>query len=114
MIVIGAKFIGLSLFSKCCPKAYSLYRFGASLSTMTYSSGAELRLSLSDLIAKTIYHFIDKEDLGPGDERENLLNAEDAAENIFEILGLQVNDGPNAEGEIETLIARSVPGEPEV
>lgn len=81
------------------------------MSTMTKQSAPELRLSLNDLIANTIYDFLDNDDTTPEDERENRLATEDAAESILNILGLIVNDGPNADGEIEAVITKAIPDE---
>ncbi len=78
---------------------------------MSDRSSAELKLYLNDLIAKTIYEFLDNEDVSPEDERENRLVTEDAAESILNILGIEVNDGPNANNEIEATIARNMPDE---
>lgn len=78
---------------------------------MSDRSSAELKLSLNDLIANTIYEFLDNDDVSPEDERENRLATEDAAESILNILGIEVNDGPNADGEIEATITGNMPDE---
>ena len=78
---------------------------------MSDRSSAELKLSLNDLIANTIYEFLDNDDVSPEDERENRLAIEDTAESILNILGIEVNDGPNADGEIEATITRNMPDE---
>jgi hypothetical protein len=78
---------------------------------MTNRSSAELRLSLNDLIANTIYEFLDNEDVSPEEDRENRLTTEDAAESILGIIGLTVNDGPNEKGEIEATFTKAVPDE---
>lgn len=76
---------------------------------MSKQSGAELRLSLSDLIANTIYSLLDNESNSPEDEKEKRLAAEDAAENVLDILGMTVMDGLGDSGEIRTVIARNIP-----
>jgi hypothetical protein len=78
---------------------------------MTNRSSAELRLSLNDLIANTIYEFLDNEDVSPEQDRGNRLATEDAAESILGIIGLTVNDGPNEKGEIEATLTKAVPDE---
>lgn len=76
---------------------------------MSKQSGAELRLSLSDLIANTIYSLLDNENNSPEDEKEKRLAAEDAAENVMDILGMSVMDGSGDGGEIRTVITRNIP-----
>jgi hypothetical protein len=78
---------------------------------MSNKSSAELRLSMSDLIADTIYQFLDHEDETPDEKRENKLATEDAAESILNIMGFTANDGPNANGEIEATLAADIPDE---
>lgn len=78
---------------------------------MMKQSAAELKLSLNELIANTIYEFLDNEDINPEDARENKLATEDAADSILGILGIEVNDGPNNNGEIEATFTKAVPDE---
>lgn len=78
---------------------------------MTNKSSAELRLSMNDLIANTIYEFLDNEDVTPEDDRQNRIATEDAAESILKIIGLTVNDGLNENEEIEATLAKVIPDE---
>jgi hypothetical protein len=78
---------------------------------MSDKSGAELRLSISDLIANTIYDFLDHDNETPEDQKENRLATEDAAESILNIIGFMANDGPNADGEIEAVLVSETPDE---
>lgn len=82
-----------------------------SVSNMSKQSAAELTLSLSELIANTIYGFLDNEDATPEEDRENKLATEDAADSILGIIGLVVNDGPNDNGEIEATLTKAIPDE---
>jgi len=99
------------LFSLNALRQVTLYRRGGSLSTMSNKSSAELRLSLSDLIADTIYQFLDHENETPDDKRENKMATEDAAESILNIIGFTANDGPGPDGEIEATLAADIPDE---
>jgi hypothetical protein len=78
---------------------------------MTKQSSAELKLSINELIANTIYNFLDNENASPEDDRENRLATEDAADSILGIIGLTVNDGPNENGEIEATLTKAIPHE---
>ena len=78
---------------------------------MAEQSAAELKLSLNELIADTIYEFLDNDDVNPIDDRENRLATEDAADSIIGIIGLVVNDGPNDSGEIEATLTKAIPDE---
>lgn len=78
---------------------------------MTKQSTAELKLSLNDLIANTIYKLLDNEDISPEEDRENRLATEDAADSILGIIGIVINDGPNENGEIEATLTKAIPDE---
>jgi len=78
---------------------------------MSKQSAAELRLSLNELIANTIYAFLDNDGISPEDARENKLATEDAADSVLGIMGIIINDGPNDNGEIEATLTKAIPDE---
>lgn len=78
---------------------------------MSNQSGAELRLSLSDLIANTIYSILDNDEDSPAELEESRLATEDAAENVLGILGLSVMDGLSKDGNIRAVITRDIPND---
>lgn len=78
---------------------------------MSNRTSAEIRLSLSDLIANTIYEFVDHDAGTPADEREQRIAIEDAAESILGILGIVIKDGLNEDNEIQAILSREIPEE---
>lgn len=78
---------------------------------MSKQSAAELRLSLNELIANTIYAFLDNDGISAEDARENKLATEDAADSVLGIMGIIINDGPNDNGEIEATLTKAIPDE---
>lgn len=78
---------------------------------MSKQSAAELRLSLNELIANTIYEFLDNDGISPEEARENKIATEDAADSVLGIMGIIINDGPNENGEIEATLTAAVPDE---
>lgn len=77
---------------------------------METKTSAELRLSLSNLLADTLHQFIDN-DGEDSESPESRLIAEDVAESILEIIGIQINPGPNEQGEIEAIMSQDMPEE---
>lgn len=76
---------------------------------MSIQSSAEIRLTLSDLIADTIYSFLDNSDNSPEEERERRLATQDAADDILNVLGLVIKENQDSESGIEALIMKDVP-----
>ena len=81
------------------------------VSNMSKQSAAELRLSLNELIANTIYEFLDNDGISLEEARENKIATEDAADSVLGIMGITINDGPNENGEIEATLTAAVPDE---
>ena len=109
IIVTGDKFTGLSLFSNRCPRAFTPYTQGGTVSSMSTQSSAEIRLTLSDLIANTIYSFLDNSDNSPEEERERRLATQDTADDILNVLGLVIKENQDVQSGIEALISRDIP-----
>lgn len=79
------------------------------MSSMSTQSSAEIRLTLSDLIANTIYSFLDNSDNSPEEERERRLATQDTADDILNVLGLVIKENQDVQSGIEALISRDIP-----